>query len=102
MSWLHITSGRGPAECQLAVARALEAAYPPLLRDRGISGTTKVWFFVDERGRVQRIQIDESSGNRQLDQAALTVARTIEFSPAMNKGEEVPVWISLPITFTVR
>lgn len=84
------------------VARALEMAYPPLLRDQGISGTARVWFFIDAGGNIQRIQIRESSGNPLLDEAALKVARTIKFTPAINGVEEVPVWISLPITFTVR
>jgi len=32
----------------------------------------------------------------------LMVADVIEFSPALNRDKRVPVWISLPITFTVR
>jgi TonB family protein len=85
-----------------AVARALERNYPPLLRDAGIGGTAQVWFYIDESGVVQRVAINESSGHRALDDAALNVAATIEFTPALNRDEPVPVWISLPITFTTR
>jgi TonB family protein len=84
------------------VARALEEGYPPLLRDAGIGGTTQVWFFIDENGVVQRTMVNESSGHKALDDAALEVAKKIQFTAALNKGEPVPVWISLPITFTVR
>jgi len=84
------------------VARALEREYPPLLKDAGIGGTIQVWFFIDETGRVRRIQVNESSGHKALDEAALRVAGAIEFTPAFNKTEAVPVWISLPITFTTR
>ena len=84
------------------VARALEREYPPLLRDAGIGGTVQVWFFIDEEGRVQNTQVNESSGHKALDDAAIEVAEIIEFSPALNRDKRVPVWISLPITFTTR
>jgi protein TonB len=85
-----------------AVARALEREYPPLLRDAGIGGTVQVWFFIDESGRVQRTQVNQSSGHKALDDAAIKVAEIIEFTPALNRDKRVPVWISLPITFTTR
>lgn len=84
------------------IARALEEAYPPALRDEGIGGTVQVWFFIDERGVVQKTQVNESSGHQAIDDAALEVAGKIDFTPAMNEDKAVPVWISLPITFTTR
>jgi protein TonB len=85
-----------------AVARAMEREYPPLLRDAGIGGTVTVWFFIDESGVVQRTLVNESSGHKALDDAAIKVADIIEFTPALNRDKRVPVWISLPITFTTR
>jgi len=85
-----------------AVARAMEREYPPLLRDAGIGGTVNVWFFIDEEGEVVRSLVNESSGHKALDDAALKVAEIIEFTPALNRDKRVPVWISLPITFTTR
>jgi TonB family protein len=79
---------------------ALVREYPPLLRDAGIGGTVQVWFYVDETGSVRRTQINQSSGHLALDEAALRVADAIEFTPALNRDRRVPVWISLPITFT--
>jgi len=84
------------------VARALEREYPPLLRDAGIGGTVDVWFFIDEEGKVVRTQVDKSSGHKALDDAAIDVADIIQFTPALNRDKRVPVWISLPITFTTR
>jgi len=46
--------------------------------------------------------INDSSGHLALDDAALRVADAIEFTPALNRDKLVPVWISLPITFTTR
>ena len=84
------------------VARTLEKEYPPLLRDAGISGTAKVWFLIDAEGIVRKTQINESSGHEALDRAALNVANVIEFTSALNGDKKVPVWISLPMTFTTR
>lgn len=84
------------------VARSLQREYPPQLKEAGIGGTAHVWFFINEGGQVLRAQINETSGHPALDQAALRVAEIIEFTPALNRDETVPVWISLPITFTTR
>jgi TonB family protein len=82
------------------VTEALKDAYPPLLRDAGIGGSVSVYFFVDAEGRVQDTRINQGSGHAQLDAAALEVARVMQFSPALNRDERVPVWVSFPITFT--
>ena len=84
------------------VLRAMREAYPPLLRDAGIGGTVKVFFFIDEAGSVQDVRIDESSGHPALDEAALAVADVYRFAPALNRQEPVPVWVSFPISFAVR
>jgi TonB family protein len=80
----------------------MEEGYPPLLKDAGVGGTVNVWFFIDEAGVVQRVLVNEGSGYQELDDAALRVAGMIEFTPARNRDQAVPVWISLPITFTTR
>ena len=84
------------------VVRAMGRAYPPLLRDAGIGGTVRVYFFIDENGVVRDVRIDQSSGHRALDDAALQVADAYRFSPALNRDTRVPVWVSFPITFQVR
>jgi protein TonB len=84
------------------VQRALVREYPTVLRDSGIGGRVLVWFFIDEEGRVQQTQINESSGYEALDQAALNVAEVYQFSPALNRENRVAVWVALPITFQVR
>jgi len=84
------------------VERALESEYPPLLRDAGIGGTVKVWFFIDEAGEIVKTQVHTSSGHQALDEAAMHVARIYEFSPATNEGGAVPVWVALDVTFKAR
>ena len=85
-----------------AVSEALEAAYPPLLREAGIGGSPVVWFFIDAGGVVREARINRSSGHPALDEAALKVARAMGFTPALNGNDPVEVWVSLPITFGPR
>ncbi len=81
------------------VIQAMAREYPPMLRDAGIGGMVKVFFFIDEEGVAQDVRIDASSGNAAVDRAALAVADVYEFSPALNRDQRVPVWVSFPITF---
>ena len=84
------------------VIDAMEREYPPLLREAGIGGRVRVYFFIDEEGSVQDVRLDQSSGHRALDEAALAVADVYRFSSALNGDEKVPVWVSFPITFQAR
>ena len=84
------------------VIRAMEREYPPLLRDAGIGGSVRVFFFIDENGSVQDYRIDSSSGHQSLDDAALAVADVYLFTAALNRDKKVPVWVSFPIIFQVR
>lgn len=84
------------------VSAALNENYPEEFRRAGIGGTTLFYFFIDAQGQVQDVRIDRTSGSEVLDQAALRVARVLQFSPALNRDERVPVWVQIPITFTTR
>lgn len=78
------------------VLRAREREFPPHLKAAGVDGTVRVWFLIDDEGRVLSRTIDESSGNAELDAAALRVAQVPRFSNALRDDEPVYVWISIP------
>lgn len=81
---------------------SLENNFPVAKREEGGDWVTTVWLYIREDGIVERIQLNDSSGDREMDEAALRVASVMRFSPAENRGEPVPVWVSLPITFRSR
>ena len=87
-----------PAE----VRRALELAYPPLLRDTGIEGTVQLLVHIDARGRVIEARIGTSSGFEALDTAALGAVTAFRFHPAQNRDVPTAVWTSVPVTFEIR
>ncbi len=81
------------------IQRLLERGYPAQLRDAGIEGTVILWIFVDGQGVVQKTEVKESSGYEVMDEAALSTAEKMRFSPAMNRDKATPVWLAQPITF---
>jgi TonB family protein len=84
------------------VIAAMVREYPPELRAAKVGGTVRVYFFIDAEGKVGRTLIDRSSGQPEIDDAALRVAGEYRFTPALNRDEKVPVWVSFPITFSAR
>jgi TonB family protein len=84
------------------VSLELARSYPPLLRDAGIGGTAVVFVYVDERGRVQRMQLASTSGYDALDEAALKVAAIMRFEPRVVDGRAVAAWQEVPVVFTAR
>jgi protein TonB len=83
------------------IVTAMARIYPPVLRDAGIGGVVRVFFYIDAEGRVKTTRLDQSSGYAQLDEAAMEVAGLYRFSPALNRDTKVPVWVSFPVTFSV-
>lgn len=83
------------------ISRLLERLYPPLMRDAGLGGTVMMWVFIDAQGSVKKVLVKESSGMVPLDSAAAKVSSAMRFSPAQNRDIKVPVWVALPIQFTV-
>ena len=85
------------------MARMLETVYPEQLRENGVGGTVGLWIFVDETGKVGEAKVRESSGYAELDEAALRLVGSMEFSPAQDdSGQARAVWISQPIQFTTE
>lgn len=60
--------------------------YPAALLRTGVGGTTTVRFFVTGEGRTKKIEITDSSGNRDLDTMAMVCAATWRYQPMMKDG----------------
>lgn len=84
------------------VRRALLREYPASYRDAGIGATVVVEFHLGSDGSILETGIAVSSGHAAFDRAALRVARTCRFSPAMNRDRPVAVWVNVPMVFEVR
>lgn len=80
------------------VTEALQAAYPPLLRAAGITGTAMVRFVVDEQGMVVAPDVVRAS-RPEFGEAARSVASKLRFSPGELDGRPTAARVTMPITF---
>ena len=62
--------------------------YPKELEKKGITGTVGLAIVVGPDGSVQSVDVTSSSGEAELDQAAITAAYTYYFEPARNIYDE--------------
>lgn len=75
--------------------------YPESARADKIAGVVILQTVIDERGFVTSSSVAKSSGNADLDQAALDAASTWTFKPATLEGKPVAVNYTLTINFTL-
>jgi len=84
------------------IQKLLQRLYPAQLREAGVQGTVVLWIYIDENGKVQKSQVQKSSGYPAMDKAAIGTADQMKFSAAMNRDKRTPVWVAQAITFEVR
>lgn len=77
----------------------LAPRYPREALSRDIGGTVRVRATVAPDGRVERMEVAESSGNRYLDRAAMEAVRRWTFKPATRNGQPVSADVVVPLDF---
>jgi protein TonB len=76
--------------------------YPTMARKGEIFGIAVVKALIEVDGSVLKVEIHKSSGSEILDGTALDCARRALFSPAVQYGRQVRVWVSIPFDFRLR
>ena len=71
--------------------------YPPEAIARGLEGEVLVLIIIDESGRVTAARVEQGSGHRILDDAALHAVRSLRSLPA-----DAPREALLPVRFRLR
>jgi periplasmic protein TonB len=79
-----------------------EPLYPAMLIRQGVEGTVILSVQVLENGHVGEVRIDQSSGNRRLDESAVHEARRWKLVPGTRDGVPVVFWKQIPITFRIK
>lgn len=76
-------------------------AYPPALYEDGVEGSVILHLFVNAEGEIvpDSSRIEESSGNGQLDSAALAGVSVMRFAPARRNGSAVATSFLQPVHF---
>lgn len=77
-------------------------SYPASLLSKGIGGKVLVACEVDETGRIVSSKIRQSSGQAELDKAALAAVAKYKFKPAIKGGRKVRASCLVPFNFEVK
>lgn len=76
--------------------------YPSSLLQKKITGKVLIACVIDPAGRISQSSIRQSSGHRELDQAALTAVSRWKFKPALKAGRPVKGSIVVPFNFEIK
>lgn len=98
-----IAPDAGPLPMQLAYRLAPAPAYPRVALQRGLTGTVLLRVLVGIDGLPLDVDIERSSGHRELDEAARAqVLKRWRFQPATRDGTPVQAIGLVPVEFNLR
>lgn len=73
--------------------------YPPQALRRREEGTVTLRVYVTPDGNPEQVEMQRSSGSRNLDSAAMRAVRQWKFRPGTKDGRPVGGWVIVPIQF---
>jgi protein TonB len=73
--------------------------YPISSRENGEQGAVMLYACITDHGKVDRVDLAQSSGYPALDRSALNTIRHWSFRPAQESGKPIPMCYRLPIRF---
>ena len=103
--WGGSWPGRGRRRQWPGAAKAVKidgGAYPAAARRAGREGLVIVKAEVLETGRVGAVELQESSGCKDLDRAALRAAKDWQFEPALENGQRVKSWTTVRCRYVLK
>jgi TonB family protein len=74
-----------------------KAKYPDSLRGKEVQGDPKLIVDVDANGNVSNVRLRKSSGNAELDAAAIEQAKKVRMSPSESGRQGVPTRVDFQI-----
>jgi protein TonB len=80
----------------------MQPNYPSSLLSKGIGGKVLITCVVDETGKVVSTSIKKSSGNADLDKAAVNAVLKWKFKPAQKAGRNIRATCVVPFNFEVK
>ena len=84
------------------IIKSYQPPYPSAERNAGVEGTVSIRFLISTDGSVEDVTVTSSSGNANLDNAAVAACRKWRFTAAKNSsGLPVRCYASIPIIFKI-
>ncbi len=76
--------------------------YPAIARRSGDEGTVMLKVLVSPEGAPVRVELDQSSGSKSLDGAALESVKGWRFVPARRGTQNIEAWVRVPVVFRLE
>lgn len=90
-------------EVQPKAVHKTKPDYPSLAKQAGLEGTVYIRVLLDEDGGVMdAIVFKESGANAGFEDAALNSAREWKFTPAIQNGRPIKIWVTIPFEFKLN
>lgn len=95
------TKSKGSGVIPPSILNKIDPIYPQGTRQAGIEGTVLLKIQILTTGRAGSISVSRSSGNEQLDSAAMAAVNQWSFVPAKDRdsGQAVTCYTTIPISF---
>lgn len=91
----------GPTE-DVSYRRMSPPSYPPESLANREHGDVWMRVRVAADGSPAQVEVEKSSGSKQLDEAAMAAVRTWRFNPGIRDGQAVEGWVLVPISFRLN
>jgi TonB family protein len=88
-------------DSRIGIVSRVEPEYPQAAVERRAQGTTSVAILVDANGHPGAVRVLHSSGDPQLDSAAVRAVQKWEFTAATSHSHVVPSWGRLDVNFNL-
>lgn len=88
-----------PPSADAYALRNPKPPYPISSRENGEQGAVMLYACITDHGKVDRVDLAQSSGYPALDRSALNTIRHWSFRPAQESGKSIPMCYRLPIHF---
>lgn len=75
--------------------------YPSVSKRLGETGVVMLRVLISEKGQAEQVQVHKSSGHTNLDEAGRQAALRALFKPYLEDGKAVPVYVLVPINFSL-
>lgn len=82
------------------VQRVLQAGYPPVLRDAGVTGMATVAFVVGTDGAVRDVRL-VSATREEFGEPAVAAVRAMRFTPGELAGRAATARVQIPVSFSL-
>lgn len=94
--------GEGEIEQPAPLYGDVPIEYPLHLWDQDMEGEILLRVRVTDTGAVDSVEIVESSGHGDFDDAAVDGAKALRFTPARQDGKRIRVWARVPVHFSKK